>query len=219
LDQRAPQNSEAALHQASCLVDGIGLWSEIRSPARTVPGPILLLDRDGVINEDTGYLCDPAQVAFVSGIAQAIAHCNRAGIPVAVVTNQSGISRGFFGWEAFASVQRAIDERLAKEGARLDGIFACGYHRAGESPLAREHDWRKPKPGMLLAALRAFNGDPAKSAMIGDKVSDMEAAATAGIEHRFLLGSNMPTADGVRLVDSPEEAVAAFLGCLHERPQ
>jgi D-glycero-D-manno-heptose 1,7-bisphosphate phosphatase len=138
------------------------------------------------------------------------------GVPVAIVTNQSGIARGHFGWDGFHEVQRAIDLAISKAGGWVDGVFACAYHGSGEGTLAvPDHPWRKPRPGMLNLALDIFNGQRARSAMIGDKTSDMEAAAAANIQFKFLISADVScTASGYSGIVSyanPAEAISAFL--------
>ena len=107
------------------------------------------LDRDGVIVEDTHYLGR----AGLAGAGEAIARCNTLGIPVIVVSNQSGIARGLYDWSGFAAVQAAIVSALAETGARLDAVFACAHHADGKAPMnVADHPWRKPNPGMIVAA-------------------------------------------------------------------
>ncbi len=163
-----------------CLVDGLGLWAEALSPPRAPPVPALFLDRDGVLVEEVNYLSRPEDVALIAGAAQVVAACNAAKVPVALVTNQSGVGRGLYGWEDFAAVQARLIETLA--GARLDGVFACAYHAEGRGALAiAGHPWRKPGDGMLRAAAEALGLDLAASWMVGDKASDIAAGRRAGL--------------------------------------
>jgi D-glycero-D-manno-heptose 1,7-bisphosphate phosphatase len=201
------------------LLDGLGLWAEIRGAPLAVPGPMLLLDRDGVVNADIGYVGASDEVAILPGVAEALAACNHMGVPVAVVTNQSGIARGRFGWDGFAEVQRTIDLALGRAGAHIDAIFACAYHDIGAGALAiANHPWRKLRPGMLNLALDMFNARRDKSAMIGDKLSDMEAASAASLDLRFLVASDAspPALQGAGIVPfiNPAEAIEAFLSTL-----
>ncbi len=166
-------------------MDGIGLWREGPDPTRRFsPGPALFLDRDGVLIEDTGYLHDPAGAVLIPGIAALVAACNRAGVPVVVVTNQSGIGRGYYGWPDFSAVQARLAAMLAAAaaGARLDMVLACAYHPEADGDFANlDHPWRKPNPGMLHAAAEALPIDLARSWIIGDRATDLAAARAAGL--------------------------------------
>ena len=164
-------------------VDGIGLWREARrAPPAGPPRPALFLDRDGVVVVEVGHLRRVEDVALAPGAAELIAACNRSGTPVVVVTNQSGIARGLFDWAAFAAVQDAIAAALAASGAAFDMALACGYHEEGVGSLRRAaHHWRKPAPGMLLAAARFWPVDLARSWIVGDRATDLRAGRAAGL--------------------------------------
>ena len=131
-----------------------GLWYEVYSGSQCLTGrPALFLDRDGVIVEDTQYLGRAQDVRMLAGAGEAIARCNKRGIPVILVSNQSGIARGLYDWSGFAAVQAAIASALSQAGARLDAVFACAHHVDGKAPLnIADHPWRKPNPGMIIAA-------------------------------------------------------------------
>ena len=131
-----------------------GLWCEVYSGSQSLNfRPALFLDRDGVIVEDTHYLGRAEHVHMLPGAAEAIGRCNRRGIPVVLVSNQSGIGRGFYDWSGFQAVQAALTDALAQAGARLDAVFACAHHADGEAPFnIADHPWRKPNPGMIVAA-------------------------------------------------------------------
>ena len=166
----------------TALVDGCGLWCEILRPKHAEPRAALFIDRDGVLVEEVNYLSRPEDVALIPGAAATVRACNAVGIPVAVVTNQSGIGRGYFGWDAFAAVEARIRDLLAAEGAALDAVLACAYHDAVAAPYCRpDHPWRKPGAGMLRHAAELLNLDLARSWIVGDKVSDLEAGVAAGI--------------------------------------
>lgn len=158
-----------------------GLWCELGAADRALR-PALFLDRDGVIVTDTDYLGRAEDVRMIEGVAAAISRCNALRIPVVIATNQSGIARGYYGWDGFRAVQAAICEALAATGARLDGVLACAYHGDGRGPLrVADHPWRKPNPGMILAAGKRMNLDLSRSWIVGDKASDLAAAAAAGL--------------------------------------
>ena len=143
--------------------------------------PALFIDRDGTLNTETDYLHRPDEVELIPGAAEALARVNALGIPVIVVSNQSGIGRGKFGWEDFHAVMDRISELLAKRGARMDGIYAAPHHEKGVGEYAvGDHPDRKPNPGMLLRAAQEHDLDLARSWMVGDKAIDLEAGHRAG---------------------------------------
>lgn len=162
-------------------IDDIGLWCELGKPD-AASRPALFLDRDGIILADTNYVGRAEDVRMIDGVATEIARCNALQIPVVVVTNQSGIARGLYDWNGFAAVQAAISAALAAAGAHLDGVLACAYHGEGPEPLRiADHAWRKPNPGMILAAGKGMNLDLARSWIVGDKARDLAAGAAAGL--------------------------------------
>jgi D-glycero-D-manno-heptose 1,7-bisphosphate phosphatase len=158
-----------------------GLWCSIAA-GDFVGRRALFLDRDGVVVEDTDYLGRADDVCVIPGAADAIARCNRHGVPVVLITNQSGIGRGKYGWQGFQAVQGAISVALEAAGGRFDGVLACAYHAdaTGKFRIA-DHVWRKPKPGMILEAVRQMRIDAAGSWMVGDRASDIEAGRAAGL--------------------------------------
>ncbi|RWM31016.1 HAD family hydrolase [Mesorhizobium sp.] len=176
-----------------------GLWVE-RTSTRTFPAglPALFLDRDGTINIDTDYPSDPAEIVLRPQMLPAIEAANRAGIPVVIVTNQSGIARGYFGWDAFAAVNQRVLDLLAEGNAVVDIVLACGYHEKGTGPLAvADHPMRKPNPGMLIEAARLLGLDLKRSLIVGDKSADMEAGRRAGLTRGWLVDGQGSTIDGL----------------------
>lgn len=166
-----------------------GVWIE-RIGTRAFPPrlPALFLDRDGTINVDTDYPSDPAEIVLRPQMLPAIAAANRAGIPVVVVTNQSGIARGYFGWSAFAAVNGRVLELLGDQGVFVDMVLACAYHEAGVGPLAiSDHPMRKPNPGMLAEAGKHLALDLQRSLIVGDKLADMQAGKRAGLAQGWLV--------------------------------
>jgi D-glycero-D-manno-heptose 1,7-bisphosphate phosphatase len=170
-------------------LDAEGVWCQIiRRPA---PGrPALFVDRDGTVVEDTGYLSRVNDLALIPGAAKVIAAANQYGTPVVLVTNQSGIGRGYYSWTEFKSVQDALLAMLAAQGATIDAVYACAHHPQAEGGLAHpDHPARKPNPGMLLQAASAFALDLKSSWLIGDKADDIEAAKRAGIAGALLVAT------------------------------
>jgi D-glycero-D-manno-heptose 1,7-bisphosphate phosphatase len=171
-------------------VDDQGVWGEIlRVPHTAALRPALFLDRDGVIVEEVGHLRRAEDVRLIGGAAAVIAAANRAGMPVVVVSNQSGIGRGLFGWEDFAAVQQRMMEMLAAEGALIDAAFACPHHAEAEPPYrCAEHPSRKPNAGMILAAANMLPILLRTSWIIGDRASDLAAGRNAGLWGGLLVG-------------------------------
>ena len=150
--------------------------------------PALFLDRDGVVVVDTDYLGQVEDLQMIAGSAEAIARCNALGIPVVLVTNQSGIARGYYDWKGFEAVQAALSTELAQSGAHLDAVLACAYHKEGNDPLRIDnHPWRKPNPGMIVTAAQRMGLDLARSWIVGDQVHDLAAGRAAGVAGGTLL--------------------------------
>ena len=154
--------------------------------------PAAFLDRDGVLIEDTGYPHDPAAVRWIAGAPQAVARLNREGFFVFVVTNQSGVARGLYGEEQVHALHRWMAERLAEAGARIDAFEHCPHHPEAPLPaFRRDCRRRKPAPGMIEDLLRAWPVERAGSFLIGDKPSDLAAAAAAGLPGHLFPGGNL----------------------------
>lgn len=144
--------------------------------------PAAFLDRDGIINVDTGYPHRPDDLVLTPTAAQAIARINRAGCLAIVVTNQSGVARGLFDMEAVTRFNAAIQEKISRQHGHIDAFYVAPYHPDGVVlEYAIEHPDRKPGPGMLLRAIAEWPIDPARSMLFGDKSSDVEAATRAQV--------------------------------------
>jgi len=157
---------------------GGGLTAAARGSS---PRPGLLLDRDGTIIVDHGYVGSVEQVDFIDGAPEAIAAFNRANVPVAVVTNQAGVARGYYGIDDVTRVHEHIAARLAECGAYIDLFLYCPYHPEGVvEGFARASEDRKPRPGMAMAAAEALNLDLASSWVVGDRPEDLGLAAAVG---------------------------------------
>jgi D-glycero-D-manno-heptose 1,7-bisphosphate phosphatase len=148
----------------------------------TMARPVAFLDRDGVINIDTGYVWREEALAFTPGAPAGIRLFNEAGYRVIVVTNQSGVARGLYTLDDVDRFHAAMRARLAGRGAHIDAFYVAPWHEDGIVPaFSVAHEDRKPGPGMLLRAMRDFPTIMAGSVVIGDKASDIEAGAAAGL--------------------------------------
>jgi D-glycero-D-manno-heptose 1,7-bisphosphate phosphatase len=141
----------------------------------------VFVDRDGTLNVNTGYVADPDGVVIVPHAAQGIRLLADAGYAIVVVSNQSGIARGYFTEAQADAVDARVRELLAADGARIDATYRCPHWPSDERPAGvPECDCRKPKPGMLRAAAADLNIDLARSWMVGDRLLDMQAGRAAG---------------------------------------
>ena len=142
----------------------------------------VLLDRDGVLNVDHGYVGDVSRLEWMTGARQAVRRLNDAGLLVIVVTNQSGVARGLFALADVDRVHDAMQADLARNGARIDAFYVCPF--LPNAPVAAfshpDHPDRKPNPGMILKAIADWGLEPSRAILVGDKPSDREAAARAG---------------------------------------
>ena len=140
----------------------------------------VFLDRDGTINIEKEYLYRAEDFEFIPGVPEAIRLLNEAGIMVVVVTNQSGVARGYYTEEDVESLHRHIAGKLEVSGAHVDVWLYCPHHPSGRGSYALPCDCRKPLPGMLHEAAARYDIDLENSIMIGDKLADIEAGTAAG---------------------------------------
>jgi len=142
----------------------------------------LFLDRDGVVNEDTGFLHRREECRFVDGIFALTAGFAARGFAIVIATNQSGIGRGYFSESQFAALMEWMRGAFRRHGVELAAIYHCPDHpTAGQGAYRRDNPWRKPGPGMMLQAAADLSLDLAACWSIGDKPRDAEAARAAGI--------------------------------------
>lgn len=178
--------------------ESAGLWREVRTARAASTAPALFLDRDGTLIALVDYLCRAEQVTPIPGAFESLAQAARSGRRVVVVTNQSGIGRGLYGWDEFALVQARLDALAEAAGGRIDGVYACPALPGSGAPC------RKPSPAMLHAAAADLAIDLAASWIVGDAASDLEAGRRAGLAHGWLV----PTGYGAR-----DRSAAADLAC------
>lgn len=156
--------------------------------------PAVFFDRDGVINEDLGYVGTPERFRFMPGAPEAIRHCNQSGYFVFIVTNQAGIGRGFYTEDEYQVLKKHIRQLLVRYDAFIDDERHCPYHpEAALEEYKAHHHWRKPEPGMLLDLLSHWPVDIESSFMIGDRPSDIQAAEAANITGYLFPGGNLMT--------------------------
>ncbi len=155
--------------------------------------PAAFLDRDGVLIEDVGYPHRPDQLRLTPGAGAAVARLKAAGYVTVIVTNQSGVARGYFSLEQMQAFNALLVERLAQDGGVIDAVYACPYHAEAADPRWRhpDHPDRKPNPGMILRAVADQDLDPTRSLMIGDQPSDLEAARRGGVAGHLFRGGDL----------------------------
>ncbi|TXT65287.1 MAG: D-glycero-beta-D-manno-heptose-1,7-bisphosphate 7-phosphatase [Promethearchaeota archaeon] len=143
----------------------------------------IFLDRDGVINKEVNYLSDPNEFKLLDGTIEALRIFQKKGYLLIVITNQSGLARGYFSVETLNKIHDKMRRLLKEKGIRLDDIIYCPHH----PDFTGECECRKPKPGMILEAQESFNINIGSSYMVGDKLSDIEAGQLAGCKTVLLL--------------------------------
>jgi rfaE bifunctional protein nucleotidyltransferase chain/domain len=179
-------------------VDGFSttaLVQRIRQPQLTQPSlrKAAFLDRDGVINQDRAYVHRWEDFEFVPGAIDGMRRLQQAGYAIVIVTNQSGLARGYYTEAQYEALTASLREELARKGVKLDGIYHCPHHPKGKvAALAIDCDCRKPAPGMVLRAARELCLSLPASILIGDKPSDIEAARAAGVGCAYLVHSENP---------------------------
>lgn len=148
----------------------------------------IFFDRDGVLNEEVGYLWQVEKFKWIDGAREAIKFCNERGLLAVVVTNQGGIARGYYTAREVDALHAFMQRELSEIGAHIDAFYYCPHH----PDFSGECDCRKPKPGMILRACRELDINPAQSILFGDSKRDIEAAAAAGLRDGILFaGGNL----------------------------
>lgn len=162
-------------------------------PSPSSPRPALFLDRDGVLNEDKGYVHRWEDFSWISGAKEAVAAFNKAGWLVFVVTNQSGVGRGYYTEADVLALHGQMAAALEAVGGHIDAFYYCPDHPDAAEPRYRHPDPpdRKPNPGMLLKAISQWPVDLGRSLMVGDKDGDLEAGQRAGVRARRFEGGDL----------------------------
>ena len=163
--------------------------------------PAVFLDRDGTINVEKEYLYRIEDFEFISGAPAAIKKLKDAGYLVIVVTNQSGVARGYYSLDDVDHLHVHIQNELYQHGTSVDAFYICPHHPTeGTGEYRQECGCRKPNPGMLLKAVADFNIDLGKSFIIGDKIADVDAGVKAGCIPIMVL-SGHGQRDSLKLTD------------------
>jgi D-glycero-D-manno-heptose 1,7-bisphosphate phosphatase len=162
------------------------------------PPQAVFLDRDGVVNREVDLLYDPAQLSLVPGSAGAIRRLNDAGIPAIVVTNQPVVARGLCTEDDIRRIHERLQRMLDEEGgAAVDAYYFCPYHENADLPQYRQDSFdRKPNPGMILQAARDHRLDTPRTALVGDRTVDLDAARRAGCGCAILVETGFAGRDG-----------------------
>ena len=162
----------------------------------------IFLDRDGTLNIDYGYVHEIDNFKFIDGAIDALRELKKMGYMLVLVTNQSGIARGYFSEEQFLQLTEWMDWSLAEQDVDLDGIYYCPHHPEGKGEYKEDCDCRKPKSGMLLQAIKELKIDPTQSIMVGDKVEDLKAGIGAKVKTNVLVRTGkLVTEDGEKVAD------------------
>ena len=150
--------------------------------------PAVFLDRDGTLIPDVGYLSDPAQVRLFAGTVTALKALKKAGFYLFVLTNQSGVARGYFTESQVRKTHHRLQSLLRRKGVKIDGFFYCPHHPRGKvKSLRRVCDCRKPGTGMVKQALKRYPVDLKESYMVGDKIDDLLLARNARMAKGLLV--------------------------------
>lgn len=163
------------------------------SPVELPALKAVFLDRDGVLNVDHGYVSDPAKLTWIDGAREAVAAMSQAGLKLLVVTNQSGIGRGYFDELAMDRFHAAMQAQLAELGGRIDAFYHSPFHETAviEEYRVADHPDRKPNPGMILRGLSDWGLAAEEAVIIGDRHIDVEAGARAGMPGYLFKGGNL----------------------------
>jgi len=154
--------------------------------------PAVFFDRDGVLNEDIGYLWKWEELRWLPSAIDAVKVCNDLGYFVFVVTNQSGVARDFYQEEDVRKLHLRMNNELAKRGAQVDAFYYCPHHPEGSvARYQTDCACRKPSAGMILQAMNEWPVDRSRSLLIGDRDSDIQAALAAGISGYLFPGGNL----------------------------
>ncbi|WP_082637894.1 D-glycero-alpha-D-manno-heptose-1,7-bisphosphate 7-phosphatase [Bradyrhizobium retamae] len=170
--------------------------------------PAVFFDRDGVLNEDHGYVYEISKLKWIDGAREAVKAANEAGYLVFVITNQSGVARGLYDEHHVQALHEWMAGDLAKIGAHIDAFEYCPYHPDAVIEQYRKVSHRrKPAPGMITDLLERFPVDISRSILVGDKPTDLEAARAAGVQGILFSGGNLARLLRSVLHPNPDENI------------
>ncbi len=170
------------------------------------PAPAVFFDRDGVLNRDVGYLHRPEQLEWMPGALELIRLLKERGYLVIVVTNQSGVARGYYDEAAILALHHRMNADVSRVGGHIDALYHCPHHPEGVVEAYRGScRCRKPEPGMLEQAFADWTIDRSRSFLVGDKPSDLAAASAVGLPGLLFTGGNLLEAV-LPVLSSPERS-------------
>ena len=176
---------------------------------------LIILDRDGVINEEVGDLSNPADLQLLPGTTEAIRKLNQAGFMVIIVTNQPALAKGFLTFEGLYEIHAKLEWLLGMDGAFVDGIYFCPHHPRKGFPgeideLKKGCECRKPAPGLILKALQDHHLDMNHSWLIGDRFCDIVAGKSAGVANNILVRTGHAGHDEHLFEEKPDFVAASI---------
>lgn len=176
--------------------------------------PAVFIDRDGVINVDHGYVSKVDDFEYIDGVFDATKAIKSLGYQLVLVTNQSGIARGYYSEKEFLTLTEWMDWNFVDQGVEFDGFYYCPHHPEGSvEKYTQVCDCRKPAAGMFVSAQEELDIDMASSVMVGDKADDMKAAITAGVGTRILVRS------GKEVTEEAEKLATVVLNSIKDVPK
>lgn len=176
--------------------------------------PAVFIDRDGVINVDHGYVSNVDDFEYIDGVFEATKALKDLGYLLVLVTNQSGIARGYYTEKQFLTLTEWMDWNFVDKGVEFDGLYYCPHHPEGSvAKYAQVCDCRKPATGMFVSAQEELDIDMSKSVMIGDKADDMRAAMAAGVNTKILVRS------GKTVTQEAEQLADVVLDSINDAPK
>jgi D-glycero-D-manno-heptose 1,7-bisphosphate phosphatase len=203
------------------LIEPDGIWCDVRTTDFLPLRPALFLDRDGTLIDLVDYISSPDDVRLIDDAVAAVKSANAAGVAAVIVTNQSGIGRGYYDWAAFEAVQTRMYELLEAAGAWVDAAYACP-HPPADAGGPENSLYRKPAPGMFLRAGTDLALDLARSRVAGDTAADLAAGKAAGLRAGILVETGYGDRDiqqARALADEAFQVVWADWADWADRPQ
>lgn len=161
--------------------------------------PALFLDRDGTINVDKHYVYRPQDFEWVPGIVELCRAAQHAGYSIIIITNQSGIERGYYTEQDYEAFMQYLEEQFQAQGIRLTGYLHC--------PRLHDSENRKPAPGLFLQAANKWEINMAASLSLGDKERDVEAGINAGVGRNYLLSAQAKDSAATAIIENPQELI------------